>query len=65
VNWCKDVKKQGFYLILWSARGKDHAINALKFAELEGTIDVVIGKPSYIVDDVGWSWIRDTKVLKF
>jgi hydroxymethylpyrimidine pyrophosphatase-like HAD family hydrolase len=63
VNWLKEQREKGFRLMLWSARGKDHAENAIKTFELEGLFDDVVGKPGYVVDDQGWDWIRYTHVV--
>ncbi len=61
VTWCKQQKAAGYYMILWSARGKVHAEQAAKISELIDTFDTIISKPGYIVDDKGWSWIKYTK----
>tara|TARA_R110002012_G_scaffold88308_2_gene217649 strand:- start:1186 stop:1509 length:324 start_codon:yes stop_codon:yes gene_type:complete len=62
-QWCLDRKTEGFCLILWSARGEDHAIDTCKKAGLNNVFDYVISKPSYVVDDKGWEWTKYTKVI--
>lgn len=62
-EWCNERKKEGFCLMLWSARGKDHADNICRKAGLDDTFDYVISKPAYIVDDKGWLWTKYTKVI--
>ncbi len=64
VAWCIDRKNEGFCMILWSARGEKHAKNAAKITNLEGVFNHILSKPSYIVDDKGWSWIKYTRVIK-
>ena len=57
-------KKEGFETILWSARGKDHAFKVADHFNICDYFDSIISKPGYIVDDLGWSWIKYTKKLK-
>jgi hydroxymethylpyrimidine pyrophosphatase-like HAD family hydrolase len=64
VAWCKARKNDGFCMILWSARGEKHAKNAAKTTKLEAVFNHILSKPSYIVDDKGWSWIKYTRVIK-
>lgn len=64
VDWLRKKKSEGFELMLWSARGKAHAQDAVNYFHLEGLFYVVISKPGYIVDDKGWSWIKWTKVVR-
>lgn len=64
IEWCKEKKREGFKLMLWSARGEDHA---RKYAELFNITDLfylICSKPGYIVDDQGWGWIKYTRVIK-
>ena len=64
ISWCEERKKEGFFLMLWSARGEAHA---RKHAEAFGVVDLfdlILSKPGYIVDDQGWGWVRYTKVVK-
>jgi hypothetical protein len=63
IDWLRQRKSEGFELILWSARGRSHAEAAVMFCDCSGLFDTVIGKPGYIVDDVGWAWIRHTRVV--
>ena len=63
-NWAKEKKEQGFEVILWSARGKQYAEEqANRFGVLD-CFTVVVSKPGYLVDDLGWSWTRYTRVLQ-
>ena len=62
-EWCRKQKNAGFFMILWSARGQEYAQQACDHAEMHDVFDVVLGKPGYIVDDVGWRWINFTKVV--
>lgn len=51
----------GVEVYVWSARGRDHARQAVEAA---GLADVLcISKPTAILDDMGWSWIQYTRVL--
>jgi hydroxymethylpyrimidine pyrophosphatase-like HAD family hydrolase len=62
VEWAKDKHDQGYKIIIWSARGEDHARTAAQMADLS-SIATAISKPGYIVDDQGWQWIKHTKVI--
>lgn len=63
VKWIKQKSCEGFKLMLWSARGEDHARKAADMAGLSDVFDFIISKPGYIVDDRGWSWIKYTRVI--
>ena len=64
VEFCRLRKAEGFEVILWSARGKEHAQKAVAFFKLEDVFSQVLSKPGYIVDDKGWTWTRFTKCLR-
>ena len=64
IKWCRDRKAEGFKLVLWSARGEDYAKRCAKRFDIVDLFDHIIDKPGYIVDDLGWSWIKYTKVVK-
>jgi hydroxymethylpyrimidine pyrophosphatase-like HAD family hydrolase len=63
VVWLREQREKGFRLMLWSARGKNHAENAVKLFDLHGLFDDVVGKPGYVVDDQGWDWTRYTHIV--
>lgn len=63
VEWLSLRKAEGNELILWSARGRSHAVNAAKATATEHLFDAIISKPGSIVDDLGWSWIKWTKIV--
>lgn len=63
VDWCRRKKLDGFYIILWSARGMQHAIDVSRDGNIVDVFDTIISKPGYIVDDKGWQWIKYTKVI--
>ena len=62
VDYCRRMRFEGFDVVLWSARGRAHAENAAMKYGLD-FFTAVLGKPGYIIDDIGWSWINNTKVL--
>lgn len=64
VDWCRARKAVGFELILWSARGVNYAQSVVFKFGLEGLFDAIISKPGYILDDLGWDWIKYTRVVR-
>ena len=64
VAWCRAMSAKGYSLMLWSARGKDHATNVATTLGVADVFDVITGKPGYIVDDKGWAWTKFTRVLR-
>lgn len=56
-------KSEGHELILWSARGKEHALRAAKKTGTEHLFDAIISKPGTVVDDLGWGWVKWTRVI--
>jgi hydroxymethylpyrimidine pyrophosphatase-like HAD family hydrolase len=63
VEYCRARKAEGYRLMLWSARGIEHAQRAVDLFGLAGLFDDVVGKPGYIIDDLGWTWIKYTHVI--
>ena len=57
-------KKAGFELVLWSAAGREHAEEMAELCGVTDCFSVILSKPGYIVDDVGWKWTRWVKVVR-
>ena len=51
-------------IMLWSARGESHARNAAETFGVADLFHTICSKPGYVVDDLGWSWIKHTKVIR-
>ena len=62
-NWAKQKKLEGFEVILWTARGRPHAAAVVERFGLQDHFSAIIGKPGYIVDDMGWGWTKFTKIV--
>lgn len=63
IEYCRHKKAEGFDIVLWSARGREYAEDIAAKFDLAGFFTAIIGKPGYIIDDIGWSWIKNTKHL--
>ena len=63
VAFCEKQKAAGFRIMLWSARGKEHAQAAADRLGVSHLFDDIVSKPGYVLDDPGWSWIKYTKVI--
>lgn len=64
VEWARMKKAQGFEVILWTARGRQHAEQTAKQHRITACFTAIIGKPGFIVDDLGWDWIQYSIVLE-
>lgn len=64
VEWAKERKADGFDVLLWTARGRAHAERVAKAHGIEDAFTAILGKPGYLVDDLGWRWTRYTRVLR-
>ncbi len=64
VDYLRTRKAEGYRLMLWSARGLANASAAIERFGLHGLFDDVLSKPGYIIADLGWSWIKYTKVIR-
>lgn len=53
-----EKKSAGFAIVLWSFRGEEHAKAAAWEADCTSLFTHILGKPGFIVDDKGWTWIR-------
>lgn len=63
IQWLKAQHAAGYVLILWSMRGERYAEMVANELGIRDLFTHVLGKPGYVVDDKGWGWIRDTKVV--
>ena len=63
VAWLRDQHAKGAQLLLWSMRGEAYARRAAETAGIVCLFAHILSKPGYIVDDKGWTWVRDTKIL--
>ena len=63
VNWIK-LNRTNFNIYCWSLAGEDHAKEVINKFKLETLFDHVISKPHLIIDDRGWNWIKETRVIK-
>lgn len=64
VAWLWERRADGHRLMLWSSRGRDHALGAIELGGLHGLFDDVVAKPGYVVDDMGWDWTRYTHIVR-
>ena len=63
-EWAKEKKAEGYEVILWTAQGADHARRVADAHGIAGNFTAIIGKPGFIVDDMGWRWVKYTKILR-
>ncbi len=63
-DWCEAKKVAGWDVVLWSARGRKYAEKVAEKFGIVGTFTSIVGKPGYIVDDLGWQWVRGTKIVR-
>ena len=61
VDWLRLRHADGFELVLWSSRGREHAEKAASVAGCADLFRSIVSKPGYIVDDKGWTWIKYTR----
>lgn len=64
VDYIRERKTAGFEIILWSARGREHAEKTADRFCVRDLFSSIISKPGYVVDDMGWAWTRYTRVVK-
>jgi hypothetical protein len=64
IEFCRAQRARGFSIMLWSARGKAYAQAVAERFEIVDLFDDIVGKPGYIVDDLGWTWIKFTRVVR-
>lgn len=64
IAWVEQCRAKGMFIILWSARGKEHAEKVAASFGCAHLFDVIIPKPGHILDDVGWGWIKYTHVVR-
>ena len=64
IELAKQKREEGFDVILWSARGRAYAERVARDLGIENVFSFIISKPGFIVDDLGWSWTRYTRVVR-
>lgn len=52
IQFIKNLKRQGYGVVVWSAAGAEWANKVVKMLELEPYVDVVLSKPEIAVDDL-------------
>lgn len=63
VDWLREAHRAGYQLVLWSSAGEDHARQTAAQADLTELFHAILSKPGYVVDDMGWRWVRYTQSL--
>jgi len=61
--WARQMKDDGYKMILWSARGQDHAKAWADAYNCADIFEAILSKPGHIVDDQGWKWIKYTNII--
>ena len=64
VKKCREAKAAGYRLMLWSARGREYAHHVASVLGVLELFDDVVSKPGFIIDDLGWSWVKYTRVVR-
>lgn len=64
VQYLHRHRDAGFDLMLWSARGGDYARKIADHHNITDLFSVICGKPGFIIDDRGWRWTADTRVIR-
>lgn len=63
LDWIKGRKEDGCEVVLWSARGRQHAEDLAEQWGVADVFDAIVSKPGYIVDDLGWTWTQYTRAM--
>lgn len=64
IAYCEARKAEGYSLTLWSARGESYARQTAEAFGVVSLFDHILSKPGYILDDLGWGWIKFTVVIR-
>ncbi len=52
IEFVKNVKRQGYGVVVWSAAGANWATKVVQMLKLEDYVDAVLSKPEIAVDDL-------------
>ena len=63
VRWIIRMKKN-YSVYLWSMRGEEYCQSICRKFRLGKLFNKVISKPGLVVDDSGWNWISETRVIR-
>jgi len=55
--------KNGFTITVWSARGEANSKRAVELCGIGDVVSHTISKPTFVVDDKGWGWIKHAPSL--
>jgi predicted HAD superfamily phosphohydrolase YqeG len=62
-DWAAVKKSEGYEVLLWSAQGKSHAMRTATRFGIVDNFTTILSKPKQVVDDMGWQWVKHTKIL--
>lgn len=61
VNRLKELKKQKYTIVLWSAKGRNYCETLISVHHLQKLIDFSVGKPDIIIDSDDYP-LRESKI---
>ena len=64
VDRLKRKYADGFALVLWSMRGREHAYTEAAKHGVADLFAFIISKPGEIIDDRGTTWLKGVKITK-
>ena len=64
VLWLEERNGKGYEVNLWSAAGRQHAVDIARKHGIEDLFDSITSKPGYVVDDLGWGWTKYARVVR-
>lgn len=64
VGYIMAHKRDGYYIVLWSMRGREYAEATALSTGTTHLFDAIIPKPGIVADDKGWAWARDCKMVR-
>ncbi len=63
IRWILRMKTE-YSVHLWSMRGESYCETVCQRFGIRDLFDKIMSKPGIIVDDSGWSWITQTRIIK-
>jgi len=60
IEFIKNLKHQGYGIVVWSAAGNDWAEEAVKMLGIEYLVDGCMSKPEFAIDDL----LRANRIIK-
>ena len=63
VEFITEIACEVIKVVVWSQRGEAYARYCVEHAGLRRHVSYCLAKPHFLIDDMGWNWVKGVPVL--